>query len=84
MADAFRAALRQPDFAERPLEEGESPVEPQNHDREREALMRELGDEGTYLSSVNSVRDVRVESSEGGDTTPRSSYSPHPGHPLSR
>lgn len=35
MADAFRMALRKPDFADRPLEEGESPdTHPSNPSRE--------------------------------------------------
>ncbi|EMD39817.1 hypothetical protein CERSUDRAFT_112080 [Gelatoporia subvermispora B] len=63
MADAFRAALRKPDFASRPVEEGESPddngVGPsQNPDR---LLNQELAEEGRDIRSVSSSRGVRVE-----------------------
>ncbi|KAJ6557286.1 hypothetical protein DFH09DRAFT_986863 [Mycena vulgaris] len=70
MADAFRKALRKPDFAGRPVEEGESP----EHDNpetanEDELLNRELADEGRDIRSVGSSRGVRVETlSDSGDT----------------
>jgi hypothetical protein len=59
MAAAFREKLRKPDFATRPIEEGESPE--QEDDAQ---LVRQLREEGTDLRSVSSSR-VRVE----GDTS---------------
>lgn len=57
MADAFRKALRKPDFAEQPVEEGESPPEQKD-----EALInRELAEEGRDIRSVGSSRGVKVE-----------------------
>jgi hypothetical protein len=71
MADAFRKALRKPDFAGRPVEEGESP----EHDEggaganEDELLRGELADEGRDIRSVGSSRGVHVETlSDSGDT----------------
>ncbi|CAG8650864.1 17332_t:CDS:2, partial [Acaulospora colombiana] len=60
MADAFRKALRKPDFADRPQEEGESPE--QNGANETEALLlnRELAEEGKNIRSVSSERGVKV------------------------
>ena len=66
MADAFRKMLRKPDFADRPVEEGESPdrAEPST-----EMIGRELAEEGRDIRSVRSERGVRVETlSDGGDT----------------
>lgn len=62
MADAFRTALRKPDFAGPPVEEAE--------DHRDDAIMnRELAEEGRDLRSVNSSRGVKVETlSETGDT----------------
>lgn len=62
MADAFRKALRKPDFAGPPVEEAE--------DRRDDAIMnRELAEEGRDIRSVSSSRGVRVETlSETGDT----------------
>ncbi|OCH85752.1 hypothetical protein OBBRIDRAFT_286277 [Obba rivulosa] len=63
MADAFRAALRKPDFASRPVEEGESP-EDINSERSRgpdQLLNLELAEEGRDIRSVSSSRGVRVE-----------------------
>ncbi|KAI0260202.1 hypothetical protein BC834DRAFT_961117 [Gloeopeniophorella convolvens] len=59
MADAFRKALRKPDFAGRTIEEGDSPEgqEP----KENQLLSRELAEEGRDIRSVGSSRDVRVE-----------------------
>lgn len=59
MADAFRKALRKPDFAGAALEEGDSPSSqpPDNG----ELMHRELGDEGRELRSVESSRGVQVE-----------------------
>ena len=63
VADAFRQALRKPDFAGRPVEEGESP-----ENREEEGLItRELAEEGRDIRSVSSARDVRVHGSSSGD-----------------
>ncbi|KAG2358342.1 hypothetical protein BDR07DRAFT_1295302 [Suillus spraguei] len=62
MADAFRKALRKPDFAGPPVEEVE--------DHRDDAIMsRELAEEGRDLRSVSSSRGVKVETlSETGDT----------------
>ena len=59
MADAFRKALRKPDFAGEVLDEGDSPSSqpPDNV----ELMNRELGDEGRELRSVESSRGVQVE-----------------------
>ena len=60
MADAFRKALRKPDFAGQPtVEEGESP------DKDEELLNRELAEEGRDIRSVGSSRGVRVEALRG-------------------
>ncbi|KAJ7075881.1 hypothetical protein B0H15DRAFT_941424 [Mycena belliarum] len=75
MADAFRKALRKPDFAGRPVEEGESPENDLTEQNDDELLNRELADEGRDIRSVGSSRGVRVETlSDSGDTahdTPR-------------
>ena len=66
MADAFRKALRKPDFAGGTIEEGDSPEsqEPKEH----QLLSRELAEEGRDIRSVGSSRDVRVETlSDAGD-----------------
>lgn len=62
MADAFRKALRKPDFAGPPVEEAE--------DHRDDAIMnRELAEEGRDIRSVSSSRGVRVETlSETGGT----------------
>lgn len=60
MAAAFRDTLRKPDFADRPLEEGESP---EGKGEDDDVLERELAEEGHGLRSVNSSR-VRVEGDE--------------------
>ncbi|KAK0439843.1 hypothetical protein EV421DRAFT_1713129 [Armillaria borealis] len=66
MADAFRKALRKPDFMGQPVEEGDSPG---TDDRRGELLNRELADEGRDIRSVSSSRGVRVETmSDSGDT----------------
>ncbi|KAI0320162.1 hypothetical protein OF83DRAFT_1053656 [Amylostereum chailletii] len=69
MADAFRKVLRKPDFAGRPIEEGDSPET--QEPKQDEALMNwELAEEGRDIRSVGSSRGVRVENmSDGGDTT---------------
>ena len=58
MADAFRKALRKPDFAG-PIEEGDSPEGQEQ--KEHQLLSRELAEEGRDIRSVGSSRDVRVE-----------------------
>ncbi|KAK7048187.1 hypothetical protein R3P38DRAFT_1853750 [Favolaschia claudopus] len=69
MADAFRKALRKPDFAGRPVEEGESPENDNPKANEEELLNRELADEGRDIRSVGSSRGVTVETvSDSGDT----------------
>lgn len=66
MADAFRKALRKPDFAGRPVDEGESP---ENADRKEELLNRELAEEGRDIRSVSSSRGVKVEAmGDSGNT----------------
>lgn len=62
MADAFRKALRKPDFAGPPVEEAE--------DHRDDAIMsRELAEEGRDIRSVSSSRGVKVETlSETGGT----------------
>jgi len=61
MADAFRKALRKPDFAGATVEEPE--------ERSDDAIMnRELAEEGRDIRSVSSSRGVRVETlSDAGD-----------------
>ncbi|KAJ3490278.1 hypothetical protein NLJ89_g11445 [Agrocybe chaxingu] len=75
MADAFRKMLRKPDFAGRPVEEGESPEQAEGGNPAVEnpgsaVLSRELAEEGRDIRSVSSSRGVKVESvhhSEAGD-----------------
>ncbi|KAI9509191.1 hypothetical protein F5148DRAFT_1367313 [Russula earlei] len=59
MADAFRKALRKPDFAGGTIEEGDSPENEEQ--KEHQLLSRELAEEGRDIRSVDSSRDVRVE-----------------------
>jgi hypothetical protein len=59
MADAFRKALRKPDFAGPPIEEGDSPDSQEQ--KEHRLLSLELAEEGRDIRSVGSSRDVRVE-----------------------
>jgi hypothetical protein len=59
MADAFRKALRKPDFVGRTIEEGDSPEAEEQ--KEHRLLSRELAEEGRDIRSVGSSRDVRVE-----------------------
>ena len=64
MAAAFRNVMRKPDFADRPMEEGEVVGE-----KETDVLNRELAEEGRDIRSVSSSRGVKVETlSEAGDT----------------
>ena len=64
MADAFRKALRKPDFADRPPEEGESP-ESNAVQKEEELLKSELAGEGRNIQSVSSERGVKVVTDDG-------------------
>lgn len=67
MADAFRKMLRKPDFANRPVSEGDSPDGPEQG--KEELINRELAEEGRDIRSVSSERGVRVETlSDSGDT----------------
>ncbi|KAF5382323.1 hypothetical protein D9757_008480 [Collybiopsis confluens] len=69
IANAFRTMLRKPDFADAPVEEGESP---DSQERGRVEMSRELAEEGRDIRSVSSSRGVRVEtlSDEDADTIP--------------
>ena len=60
MANAFRAALRKPNFADRPDEEGESP-DSNARNQEPDLLNAALNEEGRDIRSVGSSRGVRVE-----------------------
>ena len=62
MADAFRKALRKPDFMDRPQEEDESPVQ-----KEEELLKSELAGEGRNIQSVSSERGVKVVTDDEED-----------------
>jgi len=67
MADAFRKALRKPDFADNPVEEGDNNggSQPNNGG----LLNRELAEEGRDIRSVESSRGVQVETlSDTGET----------------
>ncbi|KAI0714011.1 hypothetical protein C8T65DRAFT_573913 [Cerioporus squamosus] len=71
MANAFRQALRKPDFADRPVEEGESPDDHGQGPNRAELISAELAEEGRDIRSVSSSRGVRVEtlsSDDGNDT----------------
>ena len=80
MADAFRKALRKPDFAGRPVEEGDSPEQEDINDRNTPTpvpsgmLSRELAEEGRDIRSVSSSRGVRIEGSEDGASTVHHDY----------
>ena len=70
MANAFRQALRKPDFADTPVEEGESPDEHPPLPSRSALLNQELAEEGRDIRSVSSSRGVRVETrSDDGDDT---------------
>jgi len=58
MADAFRKALRKPDFADNPVEEGEGGSQQPSNGR---LLNRELAEEGRDIRRVESSRGVQVE-----------------------
>ncbi|VDC04499.1 unnamed protein product [Peniophora sp. CBMAI 1063] len=73
MADAFRKVLRKPDFAGRPIEEGDSP-DSQEAPASGEGpagtnrLMNwELAEEGRDIRSVGSSRGVHVETHSNAD-----------------
>jgi len=66
MADAFRKALRKPDFADQPVEVDS----PETQRRKEELLHRELGEEGRGIRNVLSSRGVKVETlNDGGGST---------------
>ena len=67
IADAFRKKLRKPDFAARPVDEGDSPDTTGERERETEAagkvvLSRELAEEGRDIRYVSSSKGFKVES----------------------
>ena len=68
IADAFRKALRKPDFAGRPVEEGESPDNGLGPGT-GELISQELAEEGRDIRSVSSSRGVRVETLSDEDAT---------------
>lgn len=70
MADAFRKALRKPDFGGRPVEEGDSPDNPDNDPIQEDLLLnQQLAEEGRDIRSVSSSRGVKVETlSDSGET----------------
>jgi hypothetical protein len=83
MAAAFRDTLRKPDFANQPLEEGESPDKEVDSEEEREAFLhQQLKEEGRDLRSVASSRGVRVQ--EGGDGESMSTVHRQGGPGISR
>ncbi|KAF9523884.1 hypothetical protein CPB83DRAFT_647202 [Crepidotus variabilis] len=73
MAQAFRTTLKQPNFVDRPVEEGESPEQPEGEEAEgghtegigNSTLSRELAAEGRDIRSVSSSRGVKVETTPG-------------------
>jgi len=68
MANAFRTALRKPNFTDRPDEEGESPDSDPNKLKTGDLLGAALNEEGRDIRSVGSSRGVRVETlSDAGD-----------------
>lgn len=72
MANAFRQALRKPDFADRPVEEGESPDD-QPHagatgPGHSHLINQELAEEGRDIRSVSSSRGVKVETLSDDDS----------------
>lgn len=69
MADAFRKALRKPDFADNLVEEGDSPGSQQPNNGE--LMNRELAEEGRDIRSVESSRGVQVETLSGTSETAR-------------
>ena len=70
MADAFRKALRKPDFVDRPVEEGDSPDQPDIGNPQEDLLLNQhLAEEGRDIRSVSSSRGVKVETlSDSGET----------------
>jgi hypothetical protein len=65
MADAFRKALRKPDFVGGTIEEVDTPEVQEQ--KEHLLLSRELAEEGRDIRSVGSSRDVRVETLLDGE-----------------
>lgn len=77
MADAFRAALRKPNFMDRPVEEGESPDSDPNR-KETNLLNEALTEEGRDIRSVDSSRGVKVETlSDAADRDTIQEQPPH-------
>ena len=70
MENAFRQALRKPDFADTPVEDPDDMIA-QGHQSRTELLNQELTKEGRDIRSVGFSRGVRVEtiSSEDGNDT---------------
>jgi hypothetical protein len=60
------ARLTQPDFTDRPQEEGESP-ESNGAQTDQQLLKSELAGEGRDIRSVGSERGVKVVTDEEGD-----------------
>ncbi|CDO71686.1 hypothetical protein BN946_scf184915.g30 [Trametes cinnabarina] len=85
MANAFRQALRKPDFADRPVEEGESPDDggaTGGHGAgpgpgHSQLINQELAEEGRDIRSVSSSRGVKVETLSGGDDTDTATVQDH-------
>ena len=69
MADAFRKALRKPDFVGGTIEEVDTPEGPEDPEQKEHLLLsRELAEEGRDIRSVGSSRGVRVETlTDAGD-----------------
>ena len=78
IADAFRTTLRKFNFADRPVEEGESPEDPDEPEPQAGPpphlgelmLNRQLAEEGRDIRSVSSSRGVKVETLSDHDTEP--------------
>ncbi|KAI9058188.1 hypothetical protein FKP32DRAFT_1581745 [Trametes sanguinea] len=83
MANAFRQALRKPDFADRPVEEGESPDDQGAGTHggpgpgHSQLINQELAEEGRDIRSVSSSRGVKVETLGGDDDTDAATVQDH-------
>ncbi|KAI0917378.1 hypothetical protein AcW1_007424 [Taiwanofungus camphoratus] len=77
MAAAFRSALRKPDFANQPGDEGESPDDNTESTRPSGLLSQELAEEGRDIRSVGSSRGVRVETLNSDDDATTVQDNPH-------
>jgi len=77
MADAFRKALRKPDFANA-VEEGDSPDSRDTQGRKEELINRELAEEGRGIRSVGSSRGVTVQTlTDAGDNMSTEEHTIH-------